>query len=188
MSAYYVNFQFFPHIHAPILPINYKRLQNVFNVVTKQRQNQNIERIMQFFKIAAYVQVAKLYGLVHYAACAFCPIYTACVLRLLVQLIRLFIQTWLAWAFCVGVQRARSKRVWRLCVFVSVDVKIYLCVINVCVYYNCMDVCAFVCVACILVFCAVFYLSVDWQSIIWIRRELNLFVNWYCDCRCICMW
>ena len=28
---------------------------------------------MQFFKIAAYVQVAKLYGLVHYATCAFCP-------------------------------------------------------------------------------------------------------------------
>ena len=30
---------------------------------------------MQFFKIAAYVQVAKLYSLVHYAACAFCHIY-----------------------------------------------------------------------------------------------------------------
>ena len=28
---------------------------------------------MQFFKIAAYVQVARLYSLVHYAACAFCP-------------------------------------------------------------------------------------------------------------------
>ena len=30
---------------------------------------------MQFFKIAAYVQVARLYGLVHYAACAFLLIY-----------------------------------------------------------------------------------------------------------------
>ena len=28
---------------------------------------------MQFFKIAAYVQIARLYGLVYYAACAFCP-------------------------------------------------------------------------------------------------------------------
>ena len=30
---------------------------------------------MQFFKIATYVHIAKLYGLVHYAACVFCPIY-----------------------------------------------------------------------------------------------------------------
>ena len=28
---------------------------------------------MQFFKIAAYVHIAKLYGFVHYAACAFLP-------------------------------------------------------------------------------------------------------------------
>ena len=28
---------------------------------------------MQFFKIAAYVQIARLYGLVHYVDCAFCP-------------------------------------------------------------------------------------------------------------------
>lgn len=28
---------------------------------------------MQFFKIATYVQIAQLYGLVHYAACVFCP-------------------------------------------------------------------------------------------------------------------
>lgn len=28
---------------------------------------------MQFFKITAYVQIARLYGFVHYAACVFCP-------------------------------------------------------------------------------------------------------------------
>ena len=28
---------------------------------------------MQFFKIATYVQIARPYGLVHYAACAFLP-------------------------------------------------------------------------------------------------------------------
>ena len=28
---------------------------------------------MQFFRIAAYVQIVQSYGLVHYAACAFCP-------------------------------------------------------------------------------------------------------------------
>ena len=28
---------------------------------------------MQFFRIAAYVQIVQSYGLVHYAACAFLP-------------------------------------------------------------------------------------------------------------------
>ena len=28
---------------------------------------------MQFFKIAAYVQIVRLYGLVHYATCVFLP-------------------------------------------------------------------------------------------------------------------
>ena len=41
---------------------------------------------MQFFRIAAYVQIARPYGLVHYATCAFCPIYMACGLRLLVSI------------------------------------------------------------------------------------------------------
>lgn len=40
---------------------------------------------MQFFKIAAYVQVARPYGLVHFATCAFCHIYIACGLRLWVS-------------------------------------------------------------------------------------------------------
>lgn len=73
--AYYVNFQF-PHICIhPFCPTNYKKLQNIFNVVTKQRQNWNTERIMQFFKIAAYVHIARLYSLVHYAVCAFFALY-----------------------------------------------------------------------------------------------------------------
>mgnify|MGYP003524461547 CR=1 FL=1 len=37
---------------------------------------------MQFFKIATYVQIARLYGSVYYAACAFCHICTTCGLRL----------------------------------------------------------------------------------------------------------
>ena len=41
MSAYYVKF-YFPHAYTrQFCPTNYKRLQNVFNVVTKQRQSWN---------------------------------------------------------------------------------------------------------------------------------------------------
>ena len=120
----------------------------------------------------------------------FAYIYTACDLLLLVWHIRLFY----AFLACMGVEwvSAREcKRVWRSCVFVSVDVKIYLCVINVCVYYNCMDVCAFVCVG---VYILVFEAMLIYRLIggIWavIRWKLNLFVNWLCDCicMCICMW
>ena len=40
MSAYYLKFYFPPRIHAHIFAQeNYKKLQNIFNVVTKQRQN-----------------------------------------------------------------------------------------------------------------------------------------------------
>ena len=74
-------------------------------------------------------------------------------------------------------------------VFISVDVKIYLCVINICVYYNCMDVCAFVCVGVyILVFGAMLICRLISGICVVIRRELNLFVNCFCDCMCICMW
>ena len=75
-------FSFPTHTRAHFARQITKRLQNIFNMVTKQRQNWNTERIMHFLKIAAYVQVAKLYGLVHYVACVFCHIYMACGLRL----------------------------------------------------------------------------------------------------------
>ena len=120
MSAYYLKF-YFSHAYTRLFfPTNYKRLQNVFNVVTKQRQNWNTERIMQFFKIAAYVHIAKLYGLVHYAACAFCPIYKWLVVCACLRgLSGCFMRYWLVWAF-----RDRKREcVWRYCVFVSVDVK-----------------------------------------------------------------
>ena len=75
-------FSFPTHIYAHFARQITKRLQNVFNVVTKHRQDWNTEHIMQFFKIAAYVHIAQLYGLVHYAACVFCHIYMACGLLL----------------------------------------------------------------------------------------------------------
>lgn len=106
-----------PRIHAPILP---DKLQNIFNVITKQRQNWNTERIMQFFKIAAYVQIVRLYGFV--ALCGLCILPYINGLRLAlvgVWLFRLFMRSWLVWAL-----REREREcVWRFCVFVSVDVK-----------------------------------------------------------------
>ena len=65
-------FSFPTHTRAYFARQITKRLQNIFNVVTKQKQNRNTERIMQFFRIAAYVQIDRLYGLVYYADCAFC--------------------------------------------------------------------------------------------------------------------
>ena len=109
-------FSVFPRIYMLILP---DKLRKIFNVVTKQRQNWNTERIMKFFRIATYVQVANcmawcIMRLVHFA-----HIYTACGLRLWVWLIRLFMRCWLVWAL----RAWERERVWRFCVFVSVDVK-----------------------------------------------------------------
>ena len=55
---------------------------------------------MQFFKIAAYVQAAKLYSLVHYAACAFCPIYKWLVVcACWCGSLGCFMRSWLVWEF-----------------------------------------------------------------------------------------
>ena len=43
-------FSVFPRIHAPIFPKNYKRLQNVFNMVTKQRQIETQNALCNFSK------------------------------------------------------------------------------------------------------------------------------------------
>ena len=50
MSAYYLKF-YFPHAYMrPFLPINYKRLQNVSNMVTKQRQIEPQNALCNFSK------------------------------------------------------------------------------------------------------------------------------------------
>ena len=127
ICAYYVNFQFSHACIRSFCSTNYKKLQNVFNVVTKQRQNWNTEHIMQFFKIAAYVHIAKLYGLVHYAVCAFCHIYMACGLRLWASIAYQAVYTFLV---CMGIWSVKAwacRRVWRFCVFVIVDVNLFVC-------------------------------------------------------------
>ena len=96
----------FSHAYIRLFcPTNYKKITNIFNVVTKQRQNWNTERIMQFFKIAAYVQVAKLYGLVRYVDCAFCHICMACGLHLWVSITYQAVYALLA---CMGVEGVRA--------------------------------------------------------------------------------
>ena len=112
-------FSFPTHTRAHFARQITKRLQNIFNVVTNKRQNWNTERIMQFFRIAAYVQIARLYGLVHYAVCAFCHICTACGLLLWVWPIKLLMQSLAVWAL----RERECECVWRFYVFVIVDVK-----------------------------------------------------------------
>ena len=68
------HFSVSPRMYAPILPTNYKRLQSVFNVVAKQRQNRDRTHYAIFQNRHIYVS-CQLYGLVHYAACVFLSIY-----------------------------------------------------------------------------------------------------------------
>ena len=66
------HFSVFLRIHAPILPDKLQKDYEHFQCGYKQRQNRNTERIMQFFRIAAYAQVANcmawcIMRLVHFA-------------------------------------------------------------------------------------------------------------------------
>ena len=50
MSAYYINFQF-PHAYTrPFCPTNYKRLQNIFNVVTNKDKIKTQNALCNFSK------------------------------------------------------------------------------------------------------------------------------------------
>ena len=80
-------------------------LQNIFNVVTKQRQSWNTERIMQFFRIAAYVQVANCMAWYIMRLVYFTHIYMACVLRLWVSIAYQAVYMFLA---CMGVECVRA--------------------------------------------------------------------------------
>lgn len=132
MSAYYVIFQF---SHAYMRPFCSTKLQKItkhfqcgYKTETRLKHRTHYT-IFQNRRICAGCQ---LYGLTHYADCAFCPIYMTCVLRLFAWLIRLFMRSWLVWALSAW----ERKRVWRFCVFVIVDVK-YI------IYYRC--ICKFIC-------------------------------------------
>ena len=113
-----------PRMYTPILPDKLQKITKRFQCGYKTKINWNTERIMQFFKIAAYVQITQLYGLVHYAACAFLPYINSLWLALVgCGSLGCFMRSWLVWALRVR----ERERVWRSCVFVSVDVK---CIIH----------------------------------------------------------
>ena len=118
--AYYVIFSVFPRIHAPIFPMNYKAfsmwLQNKDKTET-QNALCNFSKSPHMCRSPGYI------ALVHYAACAFCPIYMACGLALVDEysLSGCFIQSWLVWA--LRERRRESVSVFDGFVFISVDVK-----------------------------------------------------------------
>ena len=82
-------------------------------------KNWNTERIMQFFKIAAYVQAANcmawcIMQLVYFALYKWLAV---CVCGC--GLSSCFMRSWIVWALSAW----ERERVWRSCVFVGVDVK-----------------------------------------------------------------
>ena len=100
ISAYYVNFQFPPRIHAPILPINYKRLQNIFNVVTKQRQIETQNALCNSSKSPHMCKLLIVWLGALCGLCIFCSYIDGLRLAFVsVWLIRLFIRSWIVWAF-----------------------------------------------------------------------------------------
>ena len=99
VNAYYVNFQF---PHACICPFCPKKLQKTtkhfqcgYKTKTKlkHRTHYVIFQNRHICSDRSAIWLWCIMRLVH-----FCPIYTACVLRLLVWLIRLFMRSWFVWA------------------------------------------------------------------------------------------
>ena len=102
MSAYYVNFQFSHAYIRPFCPTNYKKITKHFQCgyKTKTRlKHRTHYAIFQNRRICASCLIMWLSALC--GLCIFAHIYTACGLRLLVWLVRMFIRSWLVWAFMV---------------------------------------------------------------------------------------
>ena len=105
----------------PFCPTNYKRLQNIFNVVTNKGKTETQNALCNFSKSPHMCKLLShivwcIMRLVH-----FCP-YINCLRLALVgeySLSGCFMRSWLVWALSAW----ERERVWRSCVFVSVDVK-----------------------------------------------------------------
>ena len=63
----------FPCIHAPILPINYKKITKHFQYGYKTETKLKHRTHYAIFQNRRIYVSCQLYGLVHYAACAFLP-------------------------------------------------------------------------------------------------------------------
>ena len=85
VCAYYVNLQFSHAYTRPFCPTNYKKITNIFNVVTKQKQTETQNALYNFsesphiFRSSGYMAWC-IMRLVHFA-----HIYTACGLLLFVS-------------------------------------------------------------------------------------------------------
>lgn len=113
-------FSVFPHIHAPILPTNYKKITKCFQCDYKTKTKLKHRTHYAIFQNRRICASCQLYGLVHYAACAFLPIYkwlAFCACEY--SLSGCFMRSWLVWA----VREREREHVWRLFVFIGVDVK-----------------------------------------------------------------
>ena len=66
------HFSVFPRIHAPIFPMNYKRLQNVFNVVTNKDKIETQNALCNFSK-SPHMCKLLIVWLGTLCGCAFCP-------------------------------------------------------------------------------------------------------------------
>ena len=97
VCAYYVNFQFSHAYTRLFCPTNYKKLQNIFNVVTNKDKTETQNALCNFSKSP---HMCKLLIVWLGALCGLCilPYIKACVLHLFAWLIRLFIWSWLVWA------------------------------------------------------------------------------------------
>ena len=101
------HFSVFPRIHVPIFPMNYKKITKCFQYNYRTNTKLKYRTHYAIFQNRRICASCQLYGLVHYAACAFCPIYKWLVVCACgwVWLIRLFYIV----LVCMGVE---CVRVW----------------------------------------------------------------------------
>ena len=120
VRAYYVNLQFSHAYTRPFCPTNYKRLQNVFNVITNKDKTETQNALCNFSKSPHMCNLPNcmawcIMRLVHFftlykrlAACVCWCGLSGC-----------FMRYWLVWELSAW----ERECVWRFCVFVNVDVK-----------------------------------------------------------------
>ena len=133
------HFSVFPRIHAPILPHKLQKITKCFQCDYKTKTKLKHRTHYAIFQNRRIYVSCQLYGLGHYAACVFLPIYKwlavcACWVGIAYQAVYAFLA-------CMGVESARAWACLTVLCICKCRCKIYLCVINVCVYYNCMGVC-----------------------------------------------
>ena len=114
------HFSVSPHMYTPILPDKLQKITKRFQCGHKTETKLKYITHYAIFQNRRICASCQLYGLVHYTACVFLPIYiwlAFCSCEY--SLSGCFMRHWLVWALSVR----ERECVWRFCVFVSVDVK-----------------------------------------------------------------